>query len=83
MHDSGFELRSMVKRWGNLTKEGKLILNPQLVSAPRTRIDYVITHELCQLRERNHAAPFYVLLTICLPDWRQRREWLNSRVEVL
>lgn len=81
-HDSGFELRSMVKRWGSLIKEGKLILNPQLVSAPKACIDYVITHELCHLRERNHSASFYELLTTCLPDWRQRREWLNSRVEV-
>ena len=55
-HDSGFEARSMVKRWGSLTKEGKLILNPQLVSAPKACIDYVITHEFCHLREHNKPA---------------------------
>ena len=81
-HDLGFELRSMVKRWGSLTKEGKLILNPQLVSAPKACIDYVVTHELCHLKERNHSRRFYTLLSRCLPDWQDKRRELNSKVEV-
>lgn len=80
-HDSGFELRSMVKRWGSLTKEGKLILNPQLVSAPKACIDYVITHELCHLREHNHSSQFYSLLSRCLPDWQNKKNELNRKVE--
>lgn len=78
----GFELRMMSKRWGSCTPNGKIFLNPLLVSAPKDCIDYVIIHELCHLRFPNHSANFYKLLATILPDWNTRKNYLNDRIEL-
>ena len=81
-HERGFELRTMHKRWGSCTKEGKIILNPMLVSAPKDCIDYVIIHELCHIRIHNHSSSFYKLLETIIPDWQDRKDYLNTRIEL-
>ena len=76
----GFELRRMKNRWGSCTKEGRILLNPDLMIAPKMCIEYVIAHELCHLKEHNHSQAFYRLLKNLMPDWEQRRERLNDCV---
>jgi len=72
----------MHKRWGSCTKEGKIMLNPMLVSAPKDCIDYVIIHELCHIRIHNHSPSFYKLLETVIPDWQTRKDYLNTRIEL-
>ena len=81
-HQRGFELRTMHKRWGSCTKEGKIMLNPMLVSTPKDCIDYVIIHELCHVRIHNHSQSFYKLLETIIPDWKTRKDYLNTRIEI-
>ncbi len=71
-------LRRMPKRWGSWTKRGAIYLNPELVRAPSSCIDYVVTHELCHLVHGNHGQDFYALLQRTMPDWQQRK----ARLEV-
>lgn len=70
-------LRRMTQRWGSCTSEGKLVLNLDLVFAPVTCIDYVITHELCHLKVRDHSPAFYRLLGRIMPGWEARKERLE------
>lgn len=67
----------MSKRWGSCTKQGKIILNPELIKAPTRCIDYVIYHELCHLIEPNHNSSFYKLQEEMFPEntyWKSRLE---------
>lgn len=82
VHDKGFHLRFMAKRWGSCTGQGTIALNPELIAAPKDCIDYVIIHELCHLKEHNHGPAFYRLLTKSLKDWELRKKRLNEMVEV-
>jgi len=66
-------IRRMEKRWGSYSRLGTLILNTDLIRAPRACIDYVIMHELCHARHPNHTPAFYKLLTLLMPDWRERK----------
>ena len=75
-----FETRRMRNRWGSCTREGRILLNPDLIIAPKMCIEYVIVHELCHLQEYNHSPKFYRLLKKIMPDWEQRRERLNACV---
>ena len=61
-------LRNMPLRWGSCTPKGKLILNPELIKAPRGCIEYVIIHELCHLIYRNHNQRFFDLQAKEMPD---------------
>jgi predicted metal-dependent hydrolase len=71
-------LRTMPRRWGSCTKQGVIYLNPELVQAPRSCIDYVLTHELCHLLHPHHGRAFYILLQTLIPDWKSRKERLEK-----
>jgi len=64
-------IRMMNKRWGSCTMKGKLILNPELIKAPKGSIEYVMIHELCHLVHHNHTKAFYELQEKMMPDWKK------------
>jgi len=66
---SSIVLREMPTRWGSCTPKGKLILNPELIKAPKGCIEYVIIHELCHLVYRDHTKKFIDLQTKEMRDW--------------
>jgi predicted metal-dependent hydrolase len=69
--------RRMRKRWGSCDPSHTIALNIELVKAPFHCIDYVITHELCHLKHKNHSQVFYRLLSRLMPDWEKRKERLE------
>ena len=71
-------VRAMRSRWGSLSRNGAMTLNASLVRAPGPCIEYVVTHELCHLRYRDHDARFYRLLGQVMPDWQRRKERLEA-----
>jgi predicted metal-dependent hydrolase len=72
------EIRQMQKRWGSCTKSGKIILNTELIKAPKGSIEYVIIHELCHLVYHNHTKDFYNLQNQLYPDWEKWKEKLEQ-----
>lgn len=70
-------LRDMPTRWGSCTPKGKIILNPELIKAPRGCIEYVITHELCHLVHHDHTRKFLDLQTKVMPDWGKWKDKLE------
>jgi predicted metal-dependent hydrolase len=70
-------LRRMAKRWGSWTRRGGIWLNPSLVKAPASCIEYVVVHELCHAVHGNHGRAFYDLLRRVMPDWEQRKARLE------
>lgn len=68
----------MDKRWGSCTPKGKIILNIELMKAPKGCIEYVVVHELCHLVHHNHSTAFFELQTREMPDWRKWKERLEK-----
>lgn len=66
-----FIIREMPKRWGSCTAKHNIILNPELIKAPRGCIEYVIMHELCHLVHHNHTQKFVDLQTKMMPSWEK------------
>ena len=68
---SSIVLRNMPTRWGSCTPKGKIILNPELIKAPKGCIEYVIIHELCHLVHHDHTKKFIDLQTKEMKDWEK------------
>lgn len=74
-------IRLMKARWGSCVKDKQIIiLNYELIKAPKFCIDYVVLHELLHFKYRNHDAEFYNLMSALMPDWKQRKEILDEEV---
>jgi len=71
-------LRNMPTRWGSCTPKGKIILNPELIKAPKGCIEYVIIHELCHLIHHDHTQKFIDLQTKEMPQWEKWKSKLES-----
>ena len=68
-------IQVMENRWGSCTSKGKIILNTELIKAPKPCIEYVIIHEMCHLLHRDHTRAFYDLLSVEMADWER---WKNK-----
>ncbi len=75
---SNLLIQQMDKRWGSCTPKGKIILNTELIKAPKGCIEYVIVHELCHLVHHNHSAAFFELQTKEMPNWMKWKERLEK-----
>ncbi|MEQ9378782.1 MAG: SprT family zinc-dependent metalloprotease [Imperialibacter sp.] len=77
VHPSSVILREMPSRWGSCTPKGKIILNPELIKAPKGCIEYVIIHELCHLIHHDHTQKFIDLQSREMPDWEKWKQKLE------
>jgi predicted metal-dependent hydrolase len=75
---SSIVLRDMPTRWGSCTPKGKIILNPELIKAPKGCIEYVIAHELCHLIHHDHTQRFMDLQTKEMKDWEKWKTKLEK-----
>lgn len=74
----GIYLQNMKTRWGSCTPKGRIILNPELIKAPKHCIEYVIIHELCHLVHHDHTAKFMALQQKEMPDWSKWKSKLEK-----
>jgi predicted metal-dependent hydrolase len=75
-----FVISRMEKRWGSCTAKGIVILNTDLIRAPRGCIEYVIVHELCHLLQHDHGAKFQQLQAQEFPEWKKWKDILETRM---
>ena len=71
-------IKQMKSRWGSCGPRNDINLNWLLAFAPPSVLEYVIVHELCHIRYRDHSAQFWNLVSAHLPRWAQERQWLKS-----
>jgi predicted metal-dependent hydrolase len=70
-------LREMTRRWGSCGPGRVVTLNLDLMKAPVSCLDYILTHELCHRIELRHSRRFYALLRRAMPEWERASTRLN------
>src|SRR5215216_4742544 len=70
-------MKNLRNRWGSLTKQGVINLNLNLIKAPEDIIDYIILHELCHLKIKEHSHHYWDLLHKFMPNYQDKIEWLK------
>ena len=73
------KVRSMSKRWGSFLNKEQIALNPKLIHTPKECIDYVIVHELCHMRYKDHSKKFWDFLEEKYPKWQKVKDKLELK----
>ena len=71
-------IRNQKARWGSCSKKGNLNFNFKIVFLPLHLADYIIVHELCHLKEFNHAKKFWNLVAETMPNYLKCRNELRA-----
>ena len=65
--------------WGSCSAKGNLNFSYKIVFLPKRVSDYVLVHELCHLREFNHSAQFWKLVSKTMPNFKNLEHELKTR----
>lgn len=71
-------IKTQKSRWGSCGIHNDINLNWLLILAPPKVMEYVVIHELCHIKERNHSANFWMLVEKHCPDYKEQRNWLKQ-----
>lgn len=71
-------VKSQKTLWGSCSPANNINLNYLLIQSPIEVIDYVIVHELCHIRHKNHSKDFWNLVESILPNYKKNRQWLKE-----
>ena len=70
-------VKDLGNRWGSCTKNNNINFHWKVMLAPISVIDYIIIHELCHIKEKNHSPRFWDMLYKYMPDYEYHKEWLK------
>jgi hypothetical protein len=70
-------VRELGYHWASCGPSGSLNFHWKIMMAPATVIDYVVAHELCHLKHRDHSLAFWNEVDKVLPSWRTKKDWLR------
>lgn len=73
-----FKVKHQKRRWGSCSAENILRINFQLIMAPPGQLEYVVVHELCHVKEKNHSARFWKLVRELMPGYQEHRNSLKK-----
>lgn len=78
LHPRSVRIKTQKSRWGSCGPHNDINLNWLLMLAPAAAFEYVVVHELCHIRHKNHSAAFWQLVAAHLPDYQAARHWLKQ-----
>jgi len=73
-----FQIRKMKNILGKCTQERTIIINPEIVKFDRETIEYVILHEYCHLKYKNHSKYFYKELAKYMPTYKIYQDAISN-----
>lgn len=64
-----YEICKMGNTLGKCSSNKKIFINPDIVKFNRNIIEYVVMHEFCHLKYKNHSKSFYSLIEKNMPSY--------------
>lgn len=78
LEPQGIQLKDQRTLWGSCGRDRVIRLDRKLSRVPKPVFEYVMVHELCHLAHRDHSAAFWGLVKKVLPDYEERKRWLED-----
>ena len=67
-------------RWGSCSSLDNISINYKLLQFEKKCIEYVVLHELCHIKEKNHSKKFWNLVSLFMPDYKSVEKKLRSKL---
>ena len=75
---SNIKVKEQKKRWASCTSRNELLFNWRCSMAPSNVFDYMVVHEMCHMKYKDHSKEFWDRVRSVLPDYEIRRKWLKD-----
>ena len=70
--------RKQTKRWGSCTPMNNIVINTEAIKLPFSLIDYLIVHELCHVKHKDHSKAFWAEVSKYLRNWKDLDERMQG-----
>lgn len=80
---TALRIRPLKSLWGSLDTRDRINLDLALALAPPEALRYVLIHELCHLKVRDHSPAFWQRVESLCPDYQAQRDWLRENGALL
>lgn len=75
---TGVKITKAKTRFGSCSAKNSLCFSLRLAMYPDEVIDYVVVHELCHIRFRNHGKEFYRSVEAYIPNYKECQKILKQ-----
>jgi len=79
LYPNKISYRKAKKRWGSCSYKNDISINYMILQFSIEAIEYVILHELCHIKEKNHSKRFWNLVSSYMPNYKKIQELLKYR----
>ena len=66
-----FEIVEMDNCLAKVTEDKKMYINPRIVRYRKEVVEYIVFHEFCHLKYKNHTKSFYNMLKKYIPNYNE------------
>jgi hypothetical protein len=73
-----YKVKNLSKRWGSCTSRNDLNFNAKIAMAPLPQLEYVVAHELCHVKVKDHSSRFWSLMEAVAPGYDVARKALRK-----
>lgn len=78
LNPRSIRIREQKSRWGSCGIHDDIYMNWLLILAPEAVLEYVVIHEICHIKHRNHSRNFWSLVAQHCPQYKSHRSWLRT-----
>jgi len=83
LHPTKIRIRTQKHRWGSCSAKDVININWQLVFFPEEIMEYVVVHEICHIKHKNHSKSFWKLVEAHLPNYKEHYNWLKKNAAIV
>ena len=83
VHPRTIKIKDQKTRWGSCGIHNDIHLNWRLICMPLPVFKYVVVHEYCHLKYRNHGKRFWALVAKIQPDYKEQEKWLRTYASLM
>lgn len=69
--------------WGSCSAKNNIHFTYKLIMCPEEVVEYIIIHELCHTKEKNHSKKFWLLVENCCPKYKSHEKWLKDNRSIV